>query len=213
MKLRLAALAAITLLSACRHAGDLTTENGGGVYSVRSDCPVLGVPAGTGDITLFNPAGSTDSRAIDVTAAITDVRASCQDTGTDVISTASFTVVGLRRDGGPARQVVLPYFDVALQGGSVVVAKRVGQAVLNFAPGDIHTYARVQATVRINRGAAALPANVRRILTRPRKAGEAEAAIDPLADPAVREAVANATFEHLVGFQLTQDQIKYNATR
>ena len=72
---------------------------------------------------------------------------------------------------------------------------------------------QVQATVRVNRSAATLPANVRSILTRPRKAGEAEAAIDPLADPAVRQAVANATFEHLVGFELTQDQLKYNATR
>ena len=50
-------------------------------------------------------------------------------------------------------------------------------------------------------------------LTRERKAGEAEAAIDPLTDPAVRAAVAAATFEHLVGFQLTQDQLRYNATR
>ena len=52
-----------------------------------------------------------------------------------------------------------------------------------------------------------------RDLTRPRKAGEADAAIDPLADPAIRAAVASATFEHLVGFQLTQDQLRYNATR
>ena len=67
--------------------------------------------------------------------------------------------------------------------------------------------------MRVNRAAATLPANVRAILTRPRKAGEAEAAIDPLSDPAVQKAVANATFEHLVGFELTHDQIKYNATR
>jgi hypothetical protein len=213
VKLRLAALTAVILLSACRHAGDITAENGGGIYAVRSACPIAGVPAGTGDITLFNPPSSTDSRAIDVTAAITDVRATCQDSGNDVVSTATFTIVGLRRDAGPARQVVLPYFDVALQAGTNVAAKRIGQAVLNFAPGDIHAWARVQASVRVNRGAATLPANVRQILTRPRKAGEAEAAIDPLADPAVRAAVANATFEHLVGFQLTQDQIKYNATR
>jgi len=213
VKLRLAALSAVILLSACRHTGDVTAENGGGIYSVRSACPIAGVPAGTGDITLFNPQISTDSRAIDVTAAITDVRATCQDAGADVVSTATFTVVGLRRDAGPARQVVVPYFDVALQGGTNVVAKRVGQAVLNFAAGDIHAWARLQATVRVNRGAATLPANVRQILTRPRKAGEAEAAIDPLADPAIRTAVANATFEHLVGFQLTQAQIKYNATR
>ncbi|WP_155263336.1 hypothetical protein [Sphingomonas segetis] len=213
MKLRLAALAAVVLLSACRHAGDITAENGGGVYAVRSACPIAGVPAGTGDITLFNPPGSTDSTAIDVTAAITDVRATCQDGGADVVSTVTFTVVGLRRAPGPARQVVLPYFDVALRGGTEIAAKQVGQAVLNFAPGDVHAWARVQASVRVNRAAATLPANVRQILTRPRKAGEAEAAVDPMSDPAVAKAVANATFEHLVGFELTQDQIKYNVTR
>ena len=213
MKLRPAALAAVVLLSACRHTGDLTAENGGGVYAVRSDCPIAGIPAGTGDITLFNPQGSADSRAIDVTAAITDLRATCQDAGNDVVSTATFTIVGLRRFPGPARQVVLPYFDVALQGGGTIAAKQIGQAVLNFAPGSVHAWARVQAMVRVNRAAATLPANVRAILTRPRKAGEADAAIDPLADPRVARAVANATFEHLVGFELTQDQIKYNATR
>ena len=213
MKLRLAALLAMTLLSACRHAGDITSDNGGGIYAIRSSCPIAGVPAATGDVTLFDPADSTDSRAIDVTAAITDVRAVCQDVGDDVVSTATFTVVALRRDAGPARQVVLPYFDVALRGGATVAAKQIGRAVINFGPGDLHVWARVQATIRVNRGAATLPANVRTILTRPRKAGEAEAAVDPLADPAIRSAVANATFEHLVGFQLTTDQLKYNATR
>ena len=213
MKLRQAALAAVVLLSACRHTGDLTAENGGGVYAVRSACPIPGIPAGTGDITLFNPPGSTDSRAIDVTAAISDLRATCQQTTDEVISTATFTVTALRRDAGPARQVVLPYFDVALRGGSQVAAKQIGQVALNFAPGSQHAWARVQAIVRVNRGAATLPANVRAILTRPRKAGEVDAAIDPMADPRVAKAVADATFEHLVGFELTQDQIKYNATR
>jgi len=213
VKLRLAALVAMTLLSACRHPGDVTSDNGGGIYAIRSACPIAGVPAGTGDITLFNPPGSTDSRAIDVTAAITDVRAVCQDSGNDVVSTVTFTIVALRRDPGPARQVVLPYFDVAMRGGATVAAKKIGLAGITFNAGDVHGWTRVQATVRVNRGAATLPANVREILTRPRKAGEAEAAVDPLADPAVRSAVANATFEHLIGFQLTTDQLKYNATR
>jgi hypothetical protein len=213
VKLRLAALTTLILLAGCRHSGDITAENGGGVYSVRSACPVVGVPAGTGDITLFSPAGSRDSRAIDVTATITDVRAVCQDAGNEVVSTATFTVLGQRHDAGRARQVVLPYFDVALQGGSRVVAKRVGQIVLNFPAGTQRSWTRTQATVRVNRGVATLPENVRRILTRPRKPGEAEAAVDPLADPAVKAAVANATFEHLVGFQMSQDQLKYNATR
>ena len=52
------------------------------------------------------------------------------------VSTVTFTIVGLRRDAGPARQVVLPYFDVALRGGQTVAAKQIGQAVLNFAAGD-----------------------------------------------------------------------------
>jgi len=213
VKLRLAAVAAVILLSSCRHAGDITAENGGGVYAVRSTCPIPGIPAGTGDVTLFNPAGSTDARAIDVTATITDLRSTCQDSGNDVVSTATFTIVALRRDAGPARQVVLPYFDVALRGGGTVAAKQVGRAVLNFAPGDLHAWARVQTIVRVNRAAVTLPANVRQILTRKRKAGEAEAAIDPMSDPRVAKAVADATFEHLVGFELTQDQLKYNATR
>ena len=212
MKLRLAALLALTMLSACRHRGDIVDESSG-VYAVRSACPIAGVPAGTGDITLFNPSTSTDSRAIDVTAAITDVRGVCQESSNDVVSTVTFTIVALRQDPGAARQVLLPYFDVALRGGATVAAKRIGQAVLNFAPGDIHAWTRVQAVVRVNRGAATLPESARLALTRERKPGETEAAIDPLADPAVRAAVANATFEHLVGFQLTQDQLKYNATR
>jgi len=214
VKLRLTALAALTLLSACRHnSGELTDENGGGIYAVRSACPIAGIPTGTGDITLFNPAGSTDASAIDVTAAISSVHTSCQDVGNEVVSTATFTVVGLRRDAGEARQVVLPYFDVALQGGQSIAAKKIGQAVLSFPAGNIHAQTQVQATIRVNRSVATLPENVRQMLTRPRKAGGAEAASDPLADPAIRTAVSNATFEHLVGFQLTQDQLRYNATR
>jgi hypothetical protein len=34
-----------------------------------------------------------------------------------------------------------------------------------------------------------------------------------MSDPAVRAAVANATFEHLVGFQLSEQQLRYNVTR
>ena len=213
MKLRLAALLALTLLSACRRPGDVTAESGGGVYAVRSTCPIPGVPAATGDITLFNPPTSTDSRAIDVTASISDLRATCNDAGNDVISTATFTIVALRRDAGPARQVVLPYFNVALQGGGRIAAKSLGQAVLNFPAGGLHAFAQVQGTVRVNRAAATLPEDVRKIITRERTPGDPQAAVDPLSDPGVRAAVQKATFEHLVGFQLTQDQLKYNATR
>jgi hypothetical protein len=213
VKLRLALLLPATLLGACSHTGQLTAENGGGIYAVRSSCPIAGIPAGTGDVTLFNPPGSTDARAIDVTATITDVRNTCVDSGDDVVSTLTFTVTALRRDAGPARQVVLPYFDVALQGGGKVVAKQIGQLGLNFPAGGLQAWTRARATIRVNRGVATLPGEVQRTLTRPRKTGEVGAAVDPMSDPAIRTAVANATFEHLVGFQMTQDQLRYNATR
>jgi hypothetical protein len=130
-----------------------------------------------------------------------------------VVSTVTFTVTALRRDPGPARQLSLVFFDAAVRGGTAVAAKQLGQVIVNFPAGDIHGWTTAQASVRIDRAAATLPENVRQILTNPRKAGDADAAIDPLADPEVRTAVANATFEHLVGFQLSADQLRYNVTR
>jgi hypothetical protein len=82
-----------------------------------------------------------------------------------------------------------------------------------FAAGSFRAETSAQATARISRAAATLPENVRQILTRPRKVGDPDAAVDPMNDPAVRDAVASATFQHVVGFQLTVDQLKYNATR
>lgn len=210
VKLRLASMIALTLLAGCSRRGNIEQ---GGVYTVRSACPQVAIPAATGDITLFNPAGSTDSAAIDVEAAITNLRGNCQETGAEIVSTATFEVVATRRDAGPARQVVLPYFDVVVQAGERVVAKRLGAVALDFAAGSVQAHTSGQATARISRSAATLPENVREILTRERRVGEAEAAIDPMSDPEVRAAVANASFQHLVGFQLTPEQLRYNATR
>jgi hypothetical protein len=65
----------------------------------------------------------------------------------------------------------------------------------------------------VARSAATLPDDVREKLTRKRKAGDQDAAVDPLSTPEVRQAVLRASFEALVGFQLTDEQLKYNATR
>ena len=210
VKLRLATLLTLSLLSACSRTGEIED---GGVYITRSACPQIGIPAATGDITLFNPPQSRDAAAIDVTATITNLFNNCNETGDRVMSNAAFDVVAVRRDAGPARQVVLPYFSVAVQGGSEVVAKRIGQVVLNFPAGSQRAQARGQAVIWVSRAAATLPADVRQILNRKRKAGEAEAAVDPLSDSAVRAAVARATFEHLIGFQMTPEMLRYNATR
>jgi len=210
VKRRLIALALVLLASGCSREGEITN---GGIYITRSACPQVGVPAATGDITLFNPANRTDADAIDVSAAITNVRASCDETGANVISTVTFDVVATRRDVTAQRTVVLPYFDVAMQAGTQVVAKRVGNVALNFAAGSQKAQTTGQATIQVARGAATLPEDVRHELTRERKASDPDAAIDPLTNPTVRDAVAKASFEHLVGFQLTQQQLQYNATR
>ena len=65
----------------------------------------------------------------------------------------------------------------------------------------------------IDRGAATLPEDIRDQITRRREPGDPDAALDPLADPEVRAALDRANFELLVGFQLTQEQLTYNATR
>ena len=93
------------------------------------------------------------------------------------------------------------------------VTKRVGTVTLNFADGQERAEAHAQAGAYIDRAEATLPDDIRRQITRKRKAGEADAAIDPLTLPSVRAAVARANFELLIGFQLNEAQLAYNVTR
>jgi hypothetical protein len=204
-------LSVMLAVTACSD-GRKTIENGG-VYTRRTVCPQVAIPAATGDVTLFDPAGRTDSAALDVVATITNVRSTCSEGSNPIVSSATFDVVATRRDAGPARTVVLPFFDVAMQAGADVVAKRIGQVAVTFADGSRRGAGRGGATIRINRDATGLTADVRAKLTQRRKAGDVNAAIDPLSDPTVRAAVARATFEHLIGFQLSSEQLRYNATR
>jgi len=198
------------LAAACSKSGSV---GDGGIYITRSSCPQLGIPAATGDVTLFDPQGSTDSAAIDVVATMTNLRGSCDETGARINSIASFDVVATRRDAAQPRQVVLPFYNVVMQGGNRVVAKKVGAVALDFAAGSLRAQTSSRVATQVDRAAASLPEDVRRELTRTRKTGDTDAAVDPLSDPKIRDAVARATFEHLVGFQLTQDQLRYNATR
>ena len=210
--LRYAVLGLLSLgLAACASNEGQIRE--GGIIAARSVCPQLGIPAGTGSVTLFDPADSRNASAIDVTATMTNLRPQCFEDEASVVSTATFDVVAIRRDAGAARRVTLPIFNVAMRGGQQIVAKRVGVVSLDFAAGAIRATNRGQATIRVDRGAVVLPEEVREELTRRRRPGEIDAAIDPLSQPEVRQAVANATFEQLVGFQLTTEQLRYNATR
>ncbi|ABC62405.1 hypothetical protein [Erythrobacter litoralis] len=207
------ALAALAVLAACSNEGELVLAEGVGVTAVRTACPSVGVPDYTGDITTFRSPTSRTVNDIDVTAAITNVRSTCDETGDRIYSNVTFDVLATRADARGARTVELPYFSTVLRGGTAVVSKRVGSVTVSFADGQARAQGSGQAGAFINRAEATLPADIRERITRKRKPGDVDAALDPLADPQVRAALQRATFELLVGFQLSESQLAYNATR
>ncbi|MEO6152188.1 MAG: hypothetical protein ABIT09_07240 [Croceibacterium sp.] len=204
---------AAAALAGCARSGEIVVEEGIGVTVLRSVCPAVGVPEYTGDVTLFNPAGAKTADAIDIAAAITNVRSTCNDTGQQVYTAATFDVVAQRRNTQGARTVQLPYFSTVVRGGTSVVAKRLGTVTLTFADGQARAQGSGTAGAYVDRAAATLPDDIRERITRRRRAGDDDAAVDPLTQPEVRTAISQATFELLIGFQLNDDQLGYNATR
>lgn len=210
----LCAVSALALLGGCAKKGEIVVDEGVGITAIRSTCPAVGVPDYTGDVTSFRVPGDKTAANIDVVATMTNVRTQCNEgEGAKVYATVSFDVLAKRTETGAARQVTLPYFVTVLQGGSTVASKRVGTVTINFAAGQDRAQTKGIGSAYIDRAAATLPEDIRERITRKRKAGDTDAAVDPLADPQVRTAVSRATFEMLVGFQLTNEQLSYNATR
>ena len=210
--LAVSALGLATALSACSKEGDLVIEQGVGIQALRSLCPAVGVPDYTGNVTLFRGADRSLG-SLDVSATMTNVTSTCDDTGERIYATANFDVLAQRTDTSGARSLTLPYYSTVLRGGSAVVSKEVGQVVINFADGQARASATGTAGAYVDRAAATLPEEIREEITRRRRPGDTDAAIDPLTKPEVRAAVARASFELLVGFQLTEEQLAYNATR
>jgi hypothetical protein len=206
-----------TALGGCRSQGELVLDEGIGVTSVRSACPAVGIPDYTGDITLFRPGAGKTAADIDIVAAMTNVRSQCND-GTanaqgKVYATATFDVLARRIDTRGARQVTLPYYVTVLRGGTAVITKRIAQVTLDFADGQERAKASGQGAAYIDRSEAVLPPEIRERINRKRRAGDTDAAVDPLSEPEVKAAITRATFELLVGFQLDEAQLAYNVTR
>lgn len=209
----ISALALAAALAGCKSTGDLVIDQGVGIQAVRSACPAVGIPDFTGDITVFRTAGDATAANIDLVAAMTNLRSQCNDSGDKVYTTVTFDVLARRTDTRGERTVTVPYFVTVLRGGRAVVTKRVGQVTLTFADGQERAQAAGSGSAYVDKAEASLPSEIRDRITRRRRAGEEDAAIDPLSQPEVKAAIARATFEVLVGFQLSQDQLTYNATR
>jgi hypothetical protein len=197
----------------CARDGQIDVSSGVGITASLNGCPVVAVPDGTGDVTLFKSAGDRSAAGIDVVAAMTNVRGTCGQTGEQIVSQVTFDITATRNNAMGARSVTLPFYSVMMRGGRDVVAKRVGQVTVNFADGQRTVTISTSANAAIDANLTRLPDDVREKLTRRRNPGDVDAAIDPLADPAVRDALAAVSFEHLIGFQLTDEQLAYNVTR
>ena len=209
----LPALASLTVLSACASEGELVLNEGVGITSVLSLCPAVGIPDYTGDVTTFRTGDDRSSGSLDISAAMTNLRPTCNDTGDQIYSEATFDVHARRTDTRGSRTVTLPYFVTVLRGGGAVVSKRIGEVTLTFADGQDRTTGSGKVGSYVTRADAQLPDDIREKITKRRKAGDPEAALDPLADPEVKAAIARTRFEMLVGFQLTEAQLAYNVTR
>jgi len=206
-------LATTALLAGCKSKGDLVVDEGVGITAVRGACPSVGIPDFTGDVTLFRTPGATTAADIDLTATMTHVRSQCNDKSAKVTAAVSFDVLARRTDTRGARTVTLPWFVTVVRGGNAVTAKRIGQVTIQFADGQERAQATATGNAFIDKAEATLSRDIRNRITRKRKAGDYDAAVDPLAQPDVRAAVARATFDVFVGFQLDNAQLSYNTTR
>jgi len=209
----LPAFALVAALAGCAREGELVVDQGVGITAVLSTCPAVGIPDYTGDVTVFRDGAGRSFADLDLTASITDLRSTCDDSGEKVYTEATFDVRARRADTSGSRTVTLPYFNTVLQGGSAVVAKRVGEVTLTFADGEERAMATAKAGAFVDRAAASLPDDIRERITKRRRPGDPEAALDPLAAPEVRAAIARTRFEMLIGFQLSEEQLAYNVTR
>lgn len=179
----------------------------------RSPCPAVAVPVYANDLTAFQPGAAPDAANVDFVATITNIRADCAEGATTLTSTAQYDVIARRTDTSTAQRVTVPVFASVVQGGNLVVSKQTAAVDLEFAAGQSRAQAHSSATARVDRAAASLPEDIQKIINRKRKAGDPDAAVDPLADPQVRAAMRAASFEMLIGFQLTDAQLAYNVTK
>ncbi|MEO1045625.1 MAG: hypothetical protein AAFX04_09320 [Pseudomonadota bacterium] len=208
-----AALIGSMMLAGCAGDDQLVVDQGVGITTTLSTCPEVAIPVYTGDVTLFNPQDSRDASAIDIVAQVTNLRSTCNE-GTDRLYTeATFDVIARRQNPNGARTLRLPYFSTVVRGGTAVISKRIGSVTLQFADGDYRASGSGKAGAFVDRASATLPPDIQERITARRRSGEQSAAIDPLSLPEVQSAIQRATFEVLIGFQLTPDQLQYNATR
>ena len=100
------------------------------------------------------------------------IAAAVEQQGAATDDSVTFTVAARRTDTRGARTVTVPYFVTVLRGGTAVVSKRVANVTLTFADGQERATATGQGGAYVDRAEATLPADIRKRITRKRKAGD-----------------------------------------
>ena len=201
--------AALILLAATALAGCQSNP----FKVVRSNCPAVAIPTYAGDTTLFRPGTEANAENIDLVATITNVRGKCSESPAEYVSDVTYDVVARRTDAAGARTVSLPVFASVIQGGNLLVSKQIAAVNIAFADGQLRSTGHSGAHASIARASMTLPPDVSARINRKRKAGDVDAATDPLADPQVKAAIRATSFEVLVGFQLNDAALAYNVTK
>jgi hypothetical protein len=173
----------------------------------------VAIPTYAGDVTLFRPGTTQDAGNVDIVATITNVRETCNDSTDTLASNVTYDVLARRTVTAGARTENLPVFATVVQGGNLIVSKQIGAVSVSFTDGQARAVGRGGAVARVARSATRLPDDIQAKLDKKRKAGDIDAATDPMADPQVRAAVRAASFELLVGFQLGEAGLAYNVTK
>ncbi len=111
----------------------------------------------------------------------------------------------------PPRRVTLPVFATVVQGGNLVLSKEIGSVDLNFADGQARAVGRGGVRTSVARAASHAAADeIQAKVNRKRKADRSRCRHRSAADPLVRAALRAASFEVLIGFQLTKPGLAYN---
>ncbi len=199
----LAALALLAALAGCQKNPLLVQ---------RAICPAVAVPIYAGDVTLFRGDGR-DAGDQDAVATMTNVREHCTEGAETITVDITYDVVARRTAADGARALTLPVFASVVQGGNLIISKQIGAVAVDFGAGQLRATGHGGARASVARSAATLRPDVQARIDRKRKPGDLDAAVDPLSDPSIKQALRASTFEILVGFQLTDAQLAYNVTK
>lgn len=167
----------------------------------RSICPAAAVARNVSDLTQFSPPTSRDADAITLTATFSDMAVKCSEKGSRIFSDLSVTIAGQRASAAGDQTISVPYFVAVVKGGQTLLSKQLYSANLDFKAGQVRAHTTQTVRADISRSAAidAL--------------GPAPKASKDASDPFVETVQKASPFEMVIGFQLTDDQIIYNARK